>query len=594
MMHGQILIRGPYLTMANQHSITISWRTNLPCGSKVMYGQSPGFFSGGVVNNTPVTDHVVTLSGLAPDTKYYYTVGTNTFLLQGNTSNYFKTLPVTSPLYDKTIRILAVGDVAKGTVFEEQVRDAFLNYIDTNYVDGYLMLGDNAYPVGLDSNFQSGFFNYFQQSVTKHTVLWPALGNHEYANDYTLRQSHAISYFDIFSLPTQGECGGVASHTEMYYSFDIGNVHFVNLDSYGLEEVAGVYYGITDTSDSPQIQWLKQDLDANPLPWVIVSFHHPPYCMGTHNSDVETELVLIRERLNPILERYNVDLILNGHDHTYQRSGFMHQHYGLEPSFDSILHVVQKTSALNDISAFSCPIVKNSVPPVPSDSGLLYLVIGSGSDNLSAPQAAWPHNAMYYSNNTQHGSLLLTIEGNRLIGEWISTDTNQVVKDQFTIYKHVNRRNHLTVLSGQLTTLSASWQKENDYVWSTGDSTREINASFTSAQVLYVSDKKGCITDSFLISIAAPLSAQTESLPEFEVSPNPAGEALTLRNLEEGTYALTLSTEGGHVILRKEFVLVKGSKSHTLAVRQLPGGVYLLSCAKYNEKTWTRRIVIAH
>jgi hypothetical protein len=131
-MHGQLLIRGPYMTMATQHSVTISWRTDIPCGSKVMYGPSPGLFSGGVVNNIQVTDHVVKLSGLLPDTKYYYTVGSNAVLLQGDAANYFKTLPMSSPSYDKPIRILAVGDVAKATVYEEKMRYAFLQYIDTN------------------------------------------------------------------------------------------------------------------------------------------------------------------------------------------------------------------------------------------------------------------------------------------------------------------------------------------------------------------------------------------------------------------------------------------------------------------------------
>ena len=62
------------------------------------------------------------------------------------------------------------------------------------------MLGDNAYPNGEDAEFQNGFFNYFQQSITKNTVLWPATGNHEYANDYTRRQTHNIAYFDIFTF----------------------------------------------------------------------------------------------------------------------------------------------------------------------------------------------------------------------------------------------------------------------------------------------------------------------------------------------------------------------------------------------------------
>ena len=116
--------------MANQSSVTITWRTDIACKSKVNYGGSLGLYSGGVVDNNIVTEHVIKLVGLLPDTKYFYTVGTNTSILQGNADNYFKTLPISSKTYNKPIRILAVGDVAKATVNEEQVRDAFLNYIE--------------------------------------------------------------------------------------------------------------------------------------------------------------------------------------------------------------------------------------------------------------------------------------------------------------------------------------------------------------------------------------------------------------------------------------------------------------------------------
>ncbi len=580
--------------MATQNSIVITWRTDIACNSKVMYGTSLSAFAGGVVNNNLVTEHVIKLTTLNPATKYYYTIGTSTLQFQGNAENCFKTLPLTSSAYEKPIRILAVGDVAKANSNEEHVRDAFIQYVDTNYVDGYLMLGDNSYPSGYDVNFQDGFFNYFQHTITKHTVLWPATGNHEYANDYSLRQSHAISYFDIFTLPTQGECGGVPSNTEMYYSFNIGNVHFVNLDSYGLEEVAGNYYGISDTAYAPQIHWLKQDLHANTLPWVIVSFHHPPYCLGTHNSDIETDLIAIREKLTPILERYNVDLVLNGHCHTYQRSNFIHQHTGLEASYDTALHRLQHSSGLNDTTAFSCPFIKNSNPPLAADSGLLYVVIGSGSDYVSSPQPTWPHAAMYYSNFINSGSLLLTIEGTQLLGEWISTDTNQVVKDHFTIYKNVNRKNHVSAIGGQPITLTASWNKENDYVWSTGDSTKQITISPTSFQVLTVTDKKGCVTDSFFISMAAPNQINESVQHPIVLSPNPVKNQLKIEGLVEGNYSIKLMDAKGAILLRQDSIMHKADTAYLLPLSQIANGQYMLDIEKDGLKVSNHRIVVSH
>lgn len=592
--NAQTLVRGPYLTKATTSGITICWRTNIACNSKVSYGLQAGIFIGGSINNNLVYDHFIELQGLQADTKYYYRIGTSTYSLQGNAENYFKTLPITSSAYDKPIRIWAVGDVAKATSNEEKVRDAFLNYIDTNYVNGYLMLGDNAYPSGFDENFQTGFFNYFQNKLTKHTVLWPAIGNHEYDNDYNKRISHTIPYYDIFRLPTQGESGGLASNTEMYYSFDIGNAHFINLDSYGLEQVGSNFFGLSDTALSPQIEWLKLDLTSNTLPWVIVSFHHAPYCMGTHNSDIEPDLASIRQFVNPILERYNVDLVLNGHCHTYQRSNFMHQHLGNEISFDTLLHRVQKSSGYNDSSLWSCPYVKNSMPALTSDSGLLYLVIGSGSDYNVTPQLDWPHNAMYYSNYTDNGSLLLTITGNKLEGIWLSTDTNEIVKDKFTMYKNVNRKQHVSIAAGSSVNLKASWQHPDDYNWSTGEHTSSINFTPLHNQIITVSNKAACITDSFFIHLVYPTNTSQNLNSSINISPNPVQSQLHIQALEAGTYTCSFTNSDGRVFLKQELKFSSNIQDIDLSVDTLSSGTYFLVMEKEGVPVFKQQIIVRH
>lgn len=575
----QHLVRGPYLTRATQHSITISWNTDIACNSKINIGLQPGNYTGGIVNNSPTTYHVITLPLLNPDTKYYYSIGTTSLILQGDSENYFRTLPMSNAHYDKPVRIWAVGDIAKNTPNEALVRDMFLHYIDTQYVDAYLMLGDNAYPSGLDSNFQIGFFDYFQPKLTRHTVLWPAIGNHEYDNNYSLRKSHQVPYFDIFTLPVNGECGGVPSHTEMYYSFDIGNVHFVNLDSYGLEIENGQEYGLADTAGSPQIEWLKQDLDANGLPWVIVSFHHPPYCLGTHNSDIEPDLIAIREHLNPILERYNVDLVLNGHDHTYQRSQFIHQHYGYENSFDSINQRVQTGSGgyvHND-----CPYIKNSIPPQASDSGLIYAVIGCGSDYHYAPQTNWPHDAMYYSNAVDNGSMYINVEGNKLEAVFLSTDSLQPIKDRFTIYKQVNRTQTLSYHAGDTLTLTASWASDWPYQWSTGDTSRTIHISPQYDQWVIVQDANLCLRDSFWLRLTAPNLTNNPNFPSLIVSPNPTSNELEIRGLPEGLNTLYWYNSLGQCIKTTS----SNAREPVLHVdlRSFPTGTYFLSIMRQTD-----------
>ncbi len=521
------VLRGPYLTLATPTSVTVHWRTDSLCNGAVRYGLSPNALVNTHASLNYVSDHVITLQNLQPNTKYFYAIGTSTSTLAGDSTFCFFTMPTASPQYESPVRFWAVGDMSKQTQQQLAVRDSYLKYKGSRTVHGWILLGDNAYNSGYDAEYQAGFFNYYQDSVLKNTVLWPVLGNHDYGNNYTLRTTWQIPYLDIFSLPHNAEAGGVPSGNERYYSMNYGNVHFVHLDSYGLEPVNGNWYGLADTQFSPQVNWLRNDLQANQLPWVVVSYHHPPYCIGTHNSDLEGDLVALRSNLNPILERYNVDLVLNGHCHTYQRTQFIKGHYGLEPSFDTSLHVRQLSNGSYDGTPGSCAYVKNSGSHLAKDSGVIYLVIGSGGAVPQQPYATWPHNAMTYSNYADNGSLLLTVEGNRLDAEWISTDTLQPVKDRFTLFKNVGQTKVIHTSYPAQLNLKASWQANvGSYQWSHGDSLRLTSVPVSHDTLFTVTDLWNCFTDTFLIRSIPLGMPETPASHGLLLYPNPNSGSL--------------------------------------------------------------------
>ncbi len=588
----QILTRGPYLTKATQHSVVIHWQTDIASTSKVRFGIDSTNLNNTFANIAYNSDHSIELTGLQADTKYYYSIETtNLLLLQGN-DLYFKTLPMTNAAYAKPIRFWAVGDMGKQTANQIQVRETFKKYVDTNYVDGWIMLGDNAYENGTQSDYQAGFFNYYQQDITRHTVLWPVIGNHDYANNLIYRQTHQIPYFDIFDLPQQAECGGVASNTERYYSFNYGNVHIVNLDSYGLELVNGNYYGLSDTVFSPQVLWLKNDLQQNQLPWVIVNFHHPPYTMGTHNSDTELDLGAIRNNLIPILERYNVDLVLNGHSHTYERTKLIKGHFGLENSFDSVNHNQQNGSGLYDGSNNSCPYVKNTTSATVADSGSLYAVVGSGSAIPQAPQTTWPHDAMYYSNYADNGSLVLLIEGNKLEGTWISTDVNQVVKDKFYLFKQVNQHHVIYAQLPATIQVKASW-KADKYIWSHGDSTQTSSILFSSDSMVVVTDLLGCLSDTFQIKDSSLITIVNLAKQNFQckVYPNPLTTSSYIEVPSSGNYQLNFFDQVGRLILQDK-IKIEGTAYPLKIQDKLPKGLYYLRISNKQSQVFTTKIVL--
>ncbi|MBB6498575.1 purple acid phosphatase family protein [Pedobacter cryoconitis] len=450
------LIRGPYLQVASSTGILIRWRTDVSSRSRVRYGTEPGQLNGSVDDRTLVTEHQVQLSGLKPSTKYYYSIGGFQDTLQMSKDNYFVTLPESG----KTghYRIAALGDCGDNSVNQRRVKEQVISYLGKNNLTAWILLGDNAYSDGTDSEFQSKFFNIYKDDLLKKYPLFPAPGNHDY-HDTDLsakhaQETHETAYYQNFSMPVNGESGGVPSHTKAFYSFDIGNIHFLSLDSYGKEDRT---YRLYDTL-GPQVQWIKKDLAANKNKgWVIAFWHHPPYTMGSHNSDQEDELVKIRENFIRILEREGVDLVLNGHSHDYERSRMMAGHYGAEKTFDAKIHNLSNSSGKYDGSTGSAPYLKDS----DHQRGTVYVVSGSAG-KLGGQQAAFPHNAMYFSDAEHGGASILEIEDNRLDLKWVCADGE--IRDQFTMMKNVNKHTVLTLKKGTEVTLKASFIS-SQYNW---------------------------------------------------------------------------------------------------------------------------------
>jgi 3',5'-cyclic AMP phosphodiesterase CpdA len=487
--------RGAYLQLLSDSSITLRWRTDVACNSAVFYGSEHSNLTMAQTDTACSTEHIVSLQNLLPNTKYYYAIGSLTDTLQGDSSYYFVTAPPIGT--EKPTRIWATGDCGTGQTVQLMVQAAYQNFTGGKHNDLWLLLGDNAYASGLDSEYQSNFFApYMQGRMMRKTPLFPTPGNHDYYNNPDLN-SLDRAYFQNFSLPTQAEIGGVPSNTEAYYSFDYANIHFISLDSYGTVENLKMY----DTT-STQITWLKQDLAANTQKWTIIYWHHPPYTMGSHNSDTEGDLVAIREKVIRILDRYRVDLVLCGHSHCYERSKLMHGHYGMEATFDSLQHLHSQSSGKYDFSANSCPYVKSSDSPV--NEGMVYVVAGS-SGKLSGGQGSYPHEAMYSSTFAIGGSLCLDIDGNRLDAQFI-TQYGEVF-DRFTIMKEVNQNVDTTICKGASIDLQASWKGQ--YQWQgNGYDSPQITVNPTVNTIYTVSDGAyNCLSDTIQVNVSPSIIA---------------------------------------------------------------------------------------
>lgn len=404
------VVRGPYLQTMTPVSVVVRWRTDLATDSRVRCGDAPDNLTQIVSDAAVTTEHELSLVGLQPATTYYYAVGSSAEILAGGDADHvFRAMPAAGPL--GALRVWAIGDSGTADIFAANVRDAYDAFAGGQATDLWLMLGDNAYDDGQDREYTNAIFDVYPRRL-RQTPLWPAYGNHDGHSSDSGTQTGP--YYDMLTLPRNGEAGGVPSGTEAYYSFDVGHVHFICLDSYESGR----------TSDTPMLAWLMADLAATQADWVIAYWHHPPYSKSSHDSDVETELKEMRQNVLPILESGGVDLVLCGHSHAYERSFLLDGHYGLSSTLTPEMILNPGDGRVDGDGAYVKP-TRGRAP----HEGTVYAVVGCSGQLDAGPL---DHPAMYFS-LLQRGSLVLDISCNRLDAQFL-TDQGQIA-DWFTILK---------------------------------------------------------------------------------------------------------------------------------------------------------------
>jgi len=185
--------------------------------------------------------------------------------------------------------IVAAGDIADCTREDDEATARLVGGIEGTV----LTLGDNAYPDGTAQDFEECYEPSWGQFKVRTR---PAPGNHEYHTE------GASAYFDYF-----GDAAG--DPDEGYYSYDHGAWHIFALNSNCGEAEFRCGPG------SPEGRWLEEDLAANDEEaCTLAYFHHPLFTSGEYRPGEER-----MERLWEILYAGGVDVVLNGHDHNYQR-----------------------------------------------------------------------------------------------------------------------------------------------------------------------------------------------------------------------------------------------------------------------------------
>ena len=407
------IIRGPYLQSGSTDKVTVCFRTTEDASPIVYYGTDRKNLTVSVAGTESVKDHFIDVSGLQPYTKYYYEIKAGDAVLVDDADDLFFR---THPTADSNLKVhgWVLGDCGTANDDQRAVRDAYYNYMGKRATDLMLFLGDNAYNIGTDKEYQKAIFEDMYENRLKNTIAWSCIGNHDGYSANSKQQKGP--YYDIFHFPKEAECGGIASGTEAYYSFDYGNVHFISLDSHESNRSVG----------GPMYTWAENDLSNTTAKWIVAFWHHPAYSMGSHNSDKEKRLIQMRENFVPLMEKYGVDVIFSGHSHTYERSYMLNGHHDVSDSFNIEKHTVSNGNGdgREDGDGSYEKLAEQD------GKGMVYLTAGS-SGKISGFEKEL-HEAMFISLN-ELGSCAFEITEDRFDLKFI--DSTGKVEDYFTIVK---------------------------------------------------------------------------------------------------------------------------------------------------------------
>ena len=230
--------------------------------------------------------HSVTFKGLKPNTLYAYRVGSGDIW-----SSWYQFRTASAEPDEFTF--IYLGDAQNNllSLWARTIRTAVL---DAPYADFIIHAGDLVNNANRDSDWHE----WFESGDWIHAKIpsIPSPGNHEYSNyqDVSKRRL-SVLWRPQFTLPENGPEG----FTETTYYTDYQGARIISLNS--------------NERHKEQVPWLEQVLKNNPNKWTFVTFHHPVFSAGGRANKDQ------RKAWKPIFDKYAVDMVLQGHNHTYAR-----------------------------------------------------------------------------------------------------------------------------------------------------------------------------------------------------------------------------------------------------------------------------------
>ncbi len=280
---------------------TLSW------GTTPSYGHSTSVAELASTSTVP-HQHMYTITGLTPNSIYYYQVAVGSTVYKGS----FITAPAATAT---AVKFLGMGDSRSYPYALNALMAAMKSFYSQPGNAEYQRLtihnGDWVSSDG-ESYWTTQWFTGYPDIVnfTANSPIDGTKGNHDNGGSYP--NGYSSTFPKYYPFPFAGktatgnnDSSGNPYYSNLYWSFDYGPVHFTVVDE----------YSNFAAPSSAQYLWLVNDLSQTTKPWKILIYHEPAYSSG---SDADNTTV---RALEPLVTQYHVDMIYCGHSHNYARTG---------------------------------------------------------------------------------------------------------------------------------------------------------------------------------------------------------------------------------------------------------------------------------
>ena len=331
-------LKQPYLIFEGDNTqMRVIWQLSESGNCDISWGTDAAYDLGNTTTTEYGDDHMhsYTITGLAPNTKYYYKVEYGDATIEAS----FLMAPEETAT---NVKFFIYGDTRTQFAVHDAVSEAIIaDYVkDPEYQTISLCTGDLVEFGAEETDWQEQFFNSETPNIRQRMAELPfisCLGNHElYYKDYSAVDMTSALFGKYFPYPFV---------ERRYWSFDYGPVHFTYVDLYPPDYDP---YG-QGLIDEEQLAWIENDLSTSTKEWKIVVLHEPGWSAGDASSGyVHSNNENVQDLLQPLCEQYGVQLVFGAHNHYYAKAcknGIFHLTvagggaplYAPEPDYPNIL-----------------------------------------------------------------------------------------------------------------------------------------------------------------------------------------------------------------------------------------------------------------